>query len=554
MVDKEHINKIKRRYVGLKKERETYEADWRLCCDFILPRRGRFWDQGDQVQGGRKDNKILDPTPTLAARVLAAGMQGGMASPSRPWFKLGFPDPDMNQHRPFKEYLEKVETAFYRVFAKSNFYQAINLQYLEQGGFGTGSMLIEEDYKHILRCRMFSTGEYYVALDDMYRVNTLYRLVMLTTYQAVSRYKEKCSTELQARAERSPDDYVKILHVLQPRNTFDPTKIDDLNAPFESIVMEMDRDFNVLEESGYFSWPAPTARWTTVGPEPYGGSPGKDSIRQSQLLQEMTKSQVKAIHLELNPPLSAPQAMIDKRMVNAVPGGLTADAGDGNQAVKPLYQISHNLRDSSAKIAEVQQMIREVFHNPLFTAILQEGKQMTAEEVGRRYEEKLGQLGPVIERQHSELFDPIFERTLDILQRNDLLPPLPPELEGMDLKVEYISLLAQAQKLVNTQSIESTAAFAASLSERWPEVSDKFNPDKAFDKFAEAVGAPVDCLRSDDEVKAIREERARAMQIEQDKAAMQEALSAGESLSNMEMEGMNGLTQVKEELEAGLEQ
>ena len=71
---------------------------------------------------------------------------------------------------------------------------------------------------------------------------------------------------------------------------------------------------------------------------------------------------------------------------------------------------------------------------------------MTATEIVERHEEKLLMIGPVIERLHNELLEPLIDRTFAYLVKANALPPAPPELQGMDLSVEFVSILAQAQQ------------------------------------------------------------------------------------------------------------
>ena len=57
-------------------------------------------------------------------------------------------------------------------------------------------------------------------------------------------------------------------------------------------------------------------------------------------------------------------------------------------------------------------------------------------------------LGPVLERLHNELLSPFIDITFERLATAGVLPPPPPELEGVDLEIEFISTLAQAQRAV----------------------------------------------------------------------------------------------------------
>jgi hypothetical protein len=80
---------------------------------------------------------------------------------------------------------------------------------------------------------------------------------------------------------------------------------------------------------------------------------------------------------------------------------------------------------------------------------------MTATEVAERHEEKLLMLGPVLERLHNELLDPLIDTTFSRMIEAGAVPPPPEELLGVELNVEYVSVMAQAMKLTGITSIES---------------------------------------------------------------------------------------------------
>ena len=92
-----------------------------------------------------------------------------------------------------------------------------------------------------------------------------------------------------------------------------------------------------------------------------------------------------------------------------------------------------------------------------------------------RTQEKLQQLGPVVERLQSEFLNPIIERTYAILDRAGVFPPISDELaeqlNGQDVKIEYISPLAQAQKVSSLTSIEQYFAFFNVISTRQSKIS-----------------------------------------------------------------------------------
>jgi hypothetical protein len=150
--------------------------------------------------------------------------------------------------------------------------------------------------------------------------------------------------------------------------------------------------------------------------------------------------------------------------------------------------------------------VREHFFNDLFLMIL-ERPGMTATEVVERHEEKMLLLGPVIERQEHELLNPLISRVFGILFRSGALPPPPAQIAGGQLKVEYISLLAQAQKMSGARALQSTVGFVGQLAGVLPHSLDRLDADEAIKAFAKMMGAPAKIIRADEQVEKIRQAR-----------------------------------------------
>lgn len=244
----------------------------------------------------------------------------------------------------------------------------------------------------------------------------------------------------------------------------------------------------------------------------------------------MVELKLMALEKEVNPVVNAPTTMAMKG-VSLVAGDVNyIDVTTGNQGIVPTFQVQMNLQNIGFEIQNVSQRIREFFYNDLFLSILQEDKRMSATEVVERHEEKLLMLGSVIERIQSEMLDIIIDRVFNVMYRKRRIPEPPPELLGMDLKIEYISLLAQAQKVVGVTGIQQLAGFVGSLAAINPEVIDKFDYDQAVDEYADMVGTPPKIVRSDDAVADIRKNR---QQLQQQQMAMEQANMAAQGAKTL---------------------
>lgn len=218
------------------------------------------------------------------------------------------------------------------------------------------------------------------------------------------------------------------------------------------------------------------------------------------------------------------------------------DVLQGQQGFSPAYQINPDLNAMAATISSVRQEIRDGFFNDLFMMMINSGTQMTAREVAERHEEKLLLVGSVIERAQPELLDKIIDRTYSILESNRMIPPPPKEIEGVPITVEYISLLAQAQKMVGTNAIEQFSGYVGRLAAVNPSIMDKVDMDQAVDEYGDMMGVPARIIRSDEEVKKIRDARAQQEQMAQQQAMLAQAANSAKVLSETPTTGNTALT------------
>jgi len=232
----------------------------------------------------------------------------------------------------------------------------------------------------------------------------------------------------------------------------------------------------------------------------------------------------------------------------AAPGKETVVPNNDVDVIRPLYGATGAREEVLQVIQFKQSQIGAAFYNDLFVMLSgNDNPQMTAREVAERHEEKLLMLSPVLEQMHNEVLAPLTKRAFEICMRNGLFPPVPEELEGRDeeLKVEFVSLLAQAQKSVSAPAMEKTMALAGNLAGAFPEVMDNINLDAAIRKHAQMSGTPETILRDEKEVEKMRkaraEQQAKAQQL-QEAAAMAEPPKNGGEAALVEAVSKAGYT------------
>ena len=545
----ELIRHLRRRLMSLETERKRgWETHWRDLARNFMPRRARFLDAGEPTNDGDVRNHLQDDIGILAVRTLASGMQSGLTSPARPWFSLTLQDEELTHNEAVKQWLHDCYERMVNVFARSNFYDQIHMLYRELAVFGTAVMMVEADPESAIRCRTLTAGEYCLDVNASSRVDTLYRRIRMTPRQIAEAWPVTCPDRIKRMAELDNNDWLTLLHAIEPNPDYKPGRVSKQERPWRSVYMVLEGGTEVLENSGYYEFPALCPRWDTTASDIYGSSPAMDALGDCRMLQKVAEDGRIALEKEVNPPLLiAESSGIDSVDVSAGAMNFTSSLAQGQPSVTSLYQVRANLPALEATKEQLKRQIREMFFNDLFLMITETHKNMTATEVAERNSEKMLLLGPVLDRLRSELFQPLIERCYGVESREGILPPPPvqqvPELQGKEIKIEFISILAMAQKQAGIAAINQTVGFIGNLAAltQNPDVLDKLNVDEAVDEVAEMQGVPPKLIRSDEEVAALRQARAQQMQQMQQMQMMQAGANVAATGAKAVKDGMSSL-------------
>jgi len=534
------------RWQSLKEERSTWLPVWRQISEYIAPHLGRFTEAVDREDGRRNDTLIIDDSARIAHRNFCSGMQSGLTFPARPWFRLTTQgDPEMGDFPPIKIWLDHVRDVLLRIFAKSNAYSSFLATYAECGSFGVHAALVERDFDSVVRFRPFTAGEYAIGTDDRNRVDTFARSCGMSARMMVSAFGEKAVSESVRRAWDRGDvrSRFEVIHVVGPNTGRDVEKRNAANKPYYSVYYDPgDRADRVLRRSGYDSFPVIAPRWSTVSDQVYSkGSPGWFSLGNVKMIQQLQTDCLEGIQKVIDPPVQAPVAL-ERYGLTAVPGGVNFVPDTGQGGIRSIYDVRPDIEAIEGKIQRVAVNIERAFFSDLFLMLTNmDQKGMTATEVAERHEEKLLMLGPVLEQLYAEMLDPVIDRTFELAMDAGIIPPPPPDLEGQEIKPEYVSVLAQAQRMVGISAIEQTMAFAGNLVGIFPEVRHKVDAIAAMQKYGTYVGVPAEILRTDEEAMERMAQEAEQHRQEQAMQAVPQMAGAGKTLSETDVGGNSAL-------------
>jgi len=525
------------RLSSMKLIRTDYETEWDQIARFAQPARSRFLGS-DKNKGTKRrvaNSRLLDPHGIEAFRTLTNGMTSGLSSASRPWFTLTInelADDDIA-----RKWLSDCERAMYEFMAQTNLYGALKSGYAEMGLFGTEACVLVDHRTAGAVAHALTAGEYWIAMSDAAVPDTLYRRCPMSVREAVGSFGNSVSNHIRNLYDRSDyDKPVDVYHAIEPSSDFNPEQFG--SKPWRSVYWDdQDDKDKVLRVAGYEEQPFWAPRWDIIGGDTYGVSPGMESLPALRELQMQAKRRNEAIDQMVKPEIATPAGL---KLTREAGRTVSSNGVDKDQVFVP-YQIPYQAVDAiGQEIEKCRMQIDGLSFADLFNAItnMRGIQPRNVEEIASRNEEKLTQLGPVIERVSNEKLEVVIDRVFGIMSRGGLLPPVPESLSDQPIKVEFVSILTQMQRMVGIGQIERTAAFVGNLMAAFPDAGDKLNVDEMIDEYGYRAGAPAKMLVSTEKAGEARAERAKQAQMAQAAAmapAVQQGADAARLLSETDM-------------------
>lgn len=529
------------RLKGMQSIRQDYEPEWREIARFCQPARSRFLNNDTNKTARRQRNaKLYDEYAIASYRTLANGMTSGLSSPSRPWKKLSTYDEGLMDDPDVRAWLSEVDRRMDAFFAQTNFYGAAKTGYHELGLFGTEACVMVEHPTLGMVCHALTAGEYWIAMSDAMVADTLYRRAPMTVRQTVQSFGDKVSSSVRTMYDKSNyEEIVDVFHAIEPNPDWKPG--DPFSRQFRSVYWD-DKDDRekVLRLSGYHEQAFYAPRWDTTGSDTYGYSPAMEGLASIRELQMQNKRENEVIDQLVKPEKVTKPGL----KLTGQPGNIVSAADVDRDAVLVPYQMPYQAVQAVAgKIERLYRKIDTTSFADLFMAItnMQGVQPRNIEEIAARNEEKLTQLGPTIERVNTEKLSVAIDRVFGIMMRGQMLPPVPDAMRDQnELKVEFVSILTQMQRMVGLGQIERTASFVGNLAGAFPEAADKLNTDEMIDEYAERAGTPPKLIRTAEQVAKIRQQRAQqqnAAKAAEMAPALQQGADAARLLSETDVNG-----------------
>ena len=522
MNPKEIVN----RYENLKSERRSWDYQAELIERFVIPGKGRFFQDGNDSENSInwRHRELYDQTAPNMLVLLASNLHSGLMNPSSVWFSPRLSDPTLGNQHDEQEWLDECGLRMHRSLNGSNLHVESNELFQDAVGFGTGVQIHEEADENELLDQfgghVFSTPmarEIYFDEDWRGNIVRLFRRRQYTAIQLIDKFGRAALPQeiLDMNDGDRFGEKIDVVFAVYPRR--DDWRMVDVSRylapkarPWEGKYVIYETREQIGPTYGYHEMPAYVLRWQRTAGSKFGHSPGINTLSDVLSLNQLREMLHEATEKATDPPLQTVQRGVIGDL-ETFSGGLTVTRG--KDSIGPLvdprfYRVDVGFRD----LDDVRNSIREAFFVDQLQ--LKDSPQMTATEVRARMELMQRFLGPVLNRIKSDYLDPLVDHTFWMMARKGALPPPPPSLEDKRYDIEYLGPLARAQRLGDVEAIERLYVTAASIAEIKPEVLDNIDHDEALRHSGHVLGVPAKIMKSDADLKRMR----RARKQEQDQA------------------------------------
>jgi hypothetical protein len=324
------------------------------------------------------------------------------------------------------------------------------------------------------------------------------------------------------KTESTPFEFI---HIVRPRIRRNRWLIDNLNKPYESLVVNVKEKVEV-EESGFDEQPYTVSRWE-LSSDKYGRGRGMAMLSITKELQQMHKDLLEMGNRFNRFPLEVVRDNLENDEVD-----LSGDAKNYVSQIGSIAAVANGVTGNFPVTMELLQFYQNIirndgFYNDIFGQFRAlKGDRRVTLELELRNQEGLDQLVSAVSNVESEFFTPQLTRCVLMLLRETrngpyIIPPPPPELKGANFGIEYMGKLALAAKQYQARGFVQFSQFALNFKDIYPETKYVINAPRTLTDVALAMGMKVEHLNTPEEAQELRDRDMQNMEMMKQMAQMQ---------------------------------
>ncbi len=516
------------------------KPDLQELADYFLPRSVQFLARNSR-KPVVKNKKIIDSTPLIALRNFSSGMMSGATSPTNRWFKTIFSNNDFSNDYYLRNWCAKQEELTRRILYSSNFYQCLPEIYKQLGVFGFSAIGIEPDFENVVNFKLLPIGSYYYSRNSNGKIDSFCRIYMETAKNIVEKFGSNCPLEILDCAKQNPLKQFELMHFVEKNKYYKEKHLSSKFAKYVSVVILNSKN-EFLSIKGFSKFPYVVFESCPPLETDYPqDSPGINAIADVKQLMTMVKEYAKAVKKIVCPTYKGPASLKNKKLAD-VPGAYIEEDENG-RGISPVYEVNPKVLELKQEKDELKQLIKEHFYNDLFAMILSTAQRgRTATEVNELKEEKMVLLSPLLEQIHSALRQ-ILNWICDEQIKVGIIEPLKPEYNNFRFEVEFVSSLAQAQKVSNISSMERFTTFVSNMANAIdPVLKSKLNGEKIIEDYAACANISPNQIVPSYELDKIRADLKKAQEQQTQISALKEGSQIIQNMGGVDSYGSDLLS------------
>lgn len=574
--DAKLIVALKRKYETRLRKRDGWRNTFTLLYKYILMRPTAF---GDTVTPSRtpklsvanvSDDEVIDAARTSAAALGGALLPNIAESfelvPKRAFNTIGT-DEDIFESSEIKEYFQQSTRIVRSVIGapEAGYFMAFDEHLDETVVIGTSGLTGIEDEEDEQQPCYFRSVSIETAVFEENSKGAIDKIdfeFYFTPSQIVEKYGEaNVSQRVKDLIEADKDDeYIRVVQSVYPRGKGkEGAEVED--KPYASVHWEYDNN-HLLKKSGMDELNTWINRFRKRPNEMYGRSLGNDALPTVKELNVLRRGFSLALGKKLDPPIGFYSDMVGGNGQVDISAGAKVplySTGRIPQGQLPIIQLL-KIEDPAVANLRMDSLTARIAGKFLVDKLLDFNNKtrMTAFETDKRDSFRSQGLGSVFSRQMNEVQTPSVKWTIKVLLRRkwlglhpikdalliqeitdrDEVPFVIPASvaamldKGQDpFECRWISPAARAMKADALMGLEKLSNYVLAFTNAGKtDAADNLDSDRSIRIYQDYVGAPVQAMRSQDDMEKLRKDR-------QDGMAKQSQLQAQEATAKITAQG-----------------
>lgn len=543
--------------------------EFRLAACFVNPRAIK---NGSEKFQRKLESKVFKNNAGLNLRTATAGMFNGASPKTREWFASMITNPLTAKNTEVKQYLKNDDNIISEHFKVNNTYRVLPLLYRDAMTFSTSACLMLPHAIYGFWLYPLAMGTYSFACDAEGRPEMFCRDFVYTVKQVVDTYATYDKNGAVDWTNIHPfvkDCYDKSLYnekvhlttVILPNKNYRANEVNAFNPLDKKFhaytyiqrfstasgqlsnmsIREIRRNgetkgnnlSDFLKVTGFDYFPVIISRWELQAEENFGtNGPTQVAIADIMTYQEMQRKRLNAVDKSISPPMVAP-AHMRRHQSSILAGGITyVENMDQNSGFRPAFMVDAKVAELIGDMAEYKELLDEAYYVDLFKMLIGQDlkSHVSAQEIQSRTGEKLQLLGPAFNQWDFDIGSILIGNARHLLGKMGRLTEKPKALLDSgndDVRIEYVSTLALAQKAGNLTTMERTFGVAAQVAQAHnnPAYLKILPPEIYIRTYADSIGLDPNLLLTEDE---FAQEMQKDAQQQQAMAAQQQQIQGAE--------------------------